>query len=487
MFSGQHTRKALYVLSYCLPSLGRSILFAPLLILGGLYAKYFGLSLAEIAFALFLARMVDAVSDPIIGSWSDRLKMRYGTRKPMMAVGVLLMGPCAYFLYVPLEEVGATYFAFWYIAFYLAYTIAFIPYTAWGNEFTADSNEKVTVFSGLHVTANLGVAIFYVLPLLPLFETTEITPSILKAATVLGSGLLVLGMFIALWLVPDDLSSTQRVVIKQSFTQAALDVVKQLMSMGQNKPFLNYLAATLFAGIATGMYGSLMFVYVDAYLEMGEVFSKASLLNVSAGLASVAVWYFLCRKIYKAKVAAICMFFFCIAFLAAGSLRPGTSHELLYAFFFLVGCLASGNAVTSGPLLCDVIDYGALGTGRLQQSGQYFSMFSFIVKMEAAIGGAVGFFIAGLFGFEVNAAVHSESSVAGLRAAAFWLPAFFMVCSSCLYLNLRLNENRMDVVRRRLKQKQDRSQNVAGRAIAEHVAGNRRSIANKASTQSAYR
>lgn len=110
------------------------LLFAPIAILTGIYAKYFGLSLIELAGITLLARIFDAVTDPLVGYWSDRVRERGGTRKGIILVGGLIMMPLSYFLYVPFAaEDGAVslmYFAGFYVAFYWAVTLFQIPYIA---------------------------------------------------------------------------------------------------------------------------------------------------------------------------------------------------------------------------------------------------------------------------------------------------------------------------------------------------------------------
>lgn len=58
------------------------------------YSGELGISLAAIASMLFIARMTDIVTDPIVGYLSDHLKGPWGRRKPFVAAGtpVLLIG-----------------------------------------------------------------------------------------------------------------------------------------------------------------------------------------------------------------------------------------------------------------------------------------------------------------------------------------------------------------------------------------------------------
>ena len=116
-------------LAYAIPSVGMGLMLGPVVVLGGIYAKHYGLTLASIASVMLFARVFDAVTDPIIGYYSDRWRIRTGTRKPFMLLGAIFLVPCSYFLFVPGGEVSIAYFAAWYFAFYLALTC--LLYLTW--------------------------------------------------------------------------------------------------------------------------------------------------------------------------------------------------------------------------------------------------------------------------------------------------------------------------------------------------------------------
>ena len=152
---------------------------------------------------MLVARLFDAVTDPLIGYYSDRQRVKTGSRKTLILLGAVTLVPCSYFLFVPHEGVSIAYFSFWYITFYLALTIFFIPYMAWANEFTETSDDKTRVFSLVYVAGQGSGALFYMLPLLPLFATREVTPEILKVSVFLAVGFLVSGIMLAFKVIPN--------------------------------------------------------------------------------------------------------------------------------------------------------------------------------------------------------------------------------------------------------------------------------------------
>ncbi|MDB4077713.1 MFS transporter, partial [Porticoccaceae bacterium] len=122
-------------LAYTLPVLGTMFLLGPIPIVQGIYAKYFGLSLAVIASLVLATRLLDALTDPLIGYLSDRAKACTGTRKVFIAIGAMLFLVSAYYLFVPVDPttinkgstVSGTYFFIASFFFYLGLTLFDIP------------------------------------------------------------------------------------------------------------------------------------------------------------------------------------------------------------------------------------------------------------------------------------------------------------------------------------------------------------------------
>ena len=56
------------------------------------YNQVLGLSGSATGFVLFLSVLWDAISDPLVGTWSDRFNSRWGRRHPFMVAGAIPLG-----------------------------------------------------------------------------------------------------------------------------------------------------------------------------------------------------------------------------------------------------------------------------------------------------------------------------------------------------------------------------------------------------------
>ena len=460
----QKTKSSILIksLAYAIPSIGMVFILVPVAsVLGGVYAKHFGLTLTTIATVVLIARFFDAITDPIIGYYSDRSRIRTGSRKPFMLVGAFLLVPCSYFLMVPGGEVSTAYFVFWYLAFYLAYTIFGIPYLAWINEFAVDTKEKTLVFSVNAVVAQGGGALFYLIPLLPFFSTTEITPQILQVTVITGAVLLVPGLLIALKVVPDGPPPKPVPETTNASTRLAQvsDVIK---SMLKNKPFVLFVMTFMCLGVGTGMWLGMFFIYVDSYLQLGEEFAEISLWGMVVGVLAVPVWYRVTlitgkRNAWLAGMTILMVVFFCTSLLSP----EGSGYYELLALNALMVFGSGSMAVIAGPMLCDAIDFGRL-KDHVERNATYFSIFLLLSKMQGAIGGALGMGIAGWFGFDVLASEQTSSGLLGLHLGVAWLPALFMAMAMFFIALMPLTEGRMIVIRKRLAARDRHLTEMAG-------------------------
>ena len=95
------------------------------------FTNVFGLTVADTATLMLIARMFDVVTDPLMGSLADRTQSRWGTYRPWLIFGAVPLGLIfALLLYTP--DLGLTGKRIWAYTFYLlmmvVYTAVNVPY-----------------------------------------------------------------------------------------------------------------------------------------------------------------------------------------------------------------------------------------------------------------------------------------------------------------------------------------------------------------------
>ena len=199
-----------------------------------------------------------------------------------------------------------------------------------------------------------------------------------------------------------------------------------------------------------GMWFGVYFVYIDSYLEMGSVFAKISSLSLLGGLLSIPLWHYLSVHFGKKVGLMVAMIAMLLCFLAVGQLESGqVSFERLFSLIFILMFFSASLQVIVPMLLSDIIDYGRL-RDNAEVSAMYFSTYTLMMKMQFAIGGALGLAVVGLFGFDLTLEKQAEIAVIGLHLSVSWLPAIFLALAAIFVYVIPLNERRMKIVRRRL-------------------------------------
>ncbi|MCY4565802.1 MAG: glycoside-pentoside-hexuronide (GPH):cation symporter, partial [Gammaproteobacteria bacterium] len=122
------------------------------------YTDVFGLSAAAAAGVMGVARLVDAVTDPMMGGIAERTRSRWGRLRPYLLFGALPLAALAVLTFtVPvLDYLGKLWWAYiTYTAFGIAYTVVSIPYSALTASLTSDHDER-TVLSTIRMACAFG-------------------------------------------------------------------------------------------------------------------------------------------------------------------------------------------------------------------------------------------------------------------------------------------------------------------------------------------
>ena len=433
--------------AYGLPLLAVSFLYGPIGILQGMYAKHFGLTLTAIASVLLIARLFDAVSDPLIGYFADRYYARRGHRKPFVVAGGLLFIVASWFLYVPPIGVSAGYFLVLFLAFYLAYTLFEIPHLAWGSELTSDSREKNRVYGLRSLFVFIGTLLFYTMPLLPWFDTNEFTPETLKWSVLVAGSCMLPLLYFSIKTLPSSKQPSHHECHPQPKKENVRVVLQAVFT---NKPLLTLTAAHICTGFGSGMWFTLLFIVVDAYLGLGAQFAMVYAMSFAFGILSLKFWY-LCANRWGKQIAwMVAMALSSLGLLCMGLLSPENTdwRALLVCMTLITSGFACFSFIVPS-LLSDIVDYGTWKFGA-DRAATYFSLFTFVNKSVGALGGALALALAGWVGFDPTLGAHDDLVISGLRYAIAWIPALFILLSIFFIARIPITAKRHLIIRRRL-------------------------------------
>lgn len=336
------------------------------------YASDLGLSLGLIAAILFATRAIDAISDPLIGHWSDATGNRRGfvaAALPLLALGMLgLFHPPAD------RSLAALWLTCMVIVTYLGFSLASIAYQAWGAGLSADPHERTRVSAAREVFSLIGVV------------TASAMPHFLGGENAQG-----LGRFAVVFAVLVVVCGAATLLLAPRPPAAPpahrVRLVDSLRTPLANPGFRWLVAVFVLSGIAASIPSTLVLFFIDDVLEASGYTGLFLVLYFLAGAVGMPLWVALSRRIGKKGAWLVGMAMSVAAFVWAYGLGAGD----LYAFGAI--CILSGLALGAdlalpASILADVVDRDARA-GELRPDGSYFGFWNLIAKANLAMSAGI--------------------------------------------------------------------------------------------------
>ena len=374
-------------LSYGLLGLPLAFVALPLyVILPNHYAREFGAPLALLGLVLLAARLVDAVLDPIIGRWCDRLFARSiaavlgasAASAVVLALGLwgLLFPPAA------VREAGTTVLLAWagllMAITYTAYSVVAVAHQSWGARLGGNEAQRSRVVAWREGLSLLGVLIAAVLP----------------ATLGLGATVSTFAVLLTLGWWAWSRSATP-IAIKAAGPATSLDA-----SPLRQPAFLRLLAVFVINGTASAVPATLVLFFVQDRLQASPSVEPAFLATYFLCAAlSIPLWVKLVARIGLARTWLVGMALAVAVFIWAATLGAGDVVP------FLIVCALSGIALGTDLTLPSAMLAGLIGQlgERGQREGAYFGWWSFATKLNLALAAGLALPLLALFGYEPGA------------------------------------------------------------------------------------
>lgn len=344
----------------------------------GLHLLYFytdrkGLSPALAGLAFFLALVLDALTDPLIGNISDRARFRSGRRRPFFLTSIP-MALC-YFLLLSPPDLKTGLFA-WFLGFYFLMLTARKFYeTAYGAlmpELTLDYDERTRLSTYRSLLGTAGDISGALLPFGASYlfarDTDFRVTGAVCAIVVAGGAMLAYAML------------RER---SEFLTLGRYNLVEAIKSTVRNRPFMILLGATTLAVMAINI-PTVLLRFLAKYWMHDENAAARWLIGYFAGsVISYPFWFRITLSIEKKPAFVVAMVCNALCSLAFMLMSP-TSFTAMYFLMFASGFSAIGIWVTQMAASADVIEWDEERTGH-RQEGVYGSISSMWIKISVAI------------------------------------------------------------------------------------------------------
>ena len=381
------------------------------------YTDVFGLSAAAAAGVMAVARVVDAVTDPLMGAIAERTRSRWGRLRPYILFGALPLGVSGVLTFASpdFSDSGKLWWAYLtYIAFSMAFTVVAVPYAALTASLTADYHER-TVLSTIRMACAFsgGLAISVGMPILVGRFDSEAEGYFWSMLIFAALATPLLAWTFAQTEERIQPPPAQRLAIRDSlravFLNPPLLVVMVMFSCGM----LSFTVRQ-----ATAIY---YFKYNLERPDLIETWFLATLSIMFVGLVFTPRLADRYGKPGGILIGAV------VTIAAALGLyfTPYDEIELIFLWGCLMALGGTPIAVLGWAMIPDTVDYAQARFG-VRADGSVFAMSSFFQKLAKALGGAGVAAVLALAGYMANVE-QTPAALGAIRGLMTLAPAAIMV------------------------------------------------------------
>ena len=420
---------------YALPAFVLALPTIPaFILLPSFYAETMGLGLATVGVIFLGLRVLDVISDPILGYASDHIPPRFGKRRLPMAIGALIGAPALIMLFSPETGVTAGYLIGWGALLYLAWTAVQIPYVAWAVELEQGYAARAQLngyregagLLGIMATGAVGVVLVS-------FTEQDRFQIIAWITVILGCGI----FYATLRFVPDG---------RPIFS----DKSRTLSFPWNNKIFLRVLTAWFLNGLANGLPAVCLPLFMTHILAASDT-DQAVLLFIYFLSAVIGIqgWIWLSRLYTKHSVWCLSMVMACVVFLAVPFISTGD------VFLFGIVCILTGLTLGSDLALPPAIQADCADWDRLrfrkERTGTLFAYWSMSTKLALGLAVGIAFPVLAWFGLDDQTQMASDQSKVALVVIYSVIPIVLKLIAIIMMRNFPIGPKQHLAINRRLE------------------------------------
>ncbi len=406
---------------------GNFVYQSVLLLLGFFYTEIYGLSATTVASIFLVVRIVDAVTDPIMGGIVDRTNTKWGKYRPYLIILAIPYAVASVLVFtVPdFGPEGKVIYAYaTYTTLMLLFTATNIPYGALTGVMTSNPKERASINATRFMFATGGglVVTSLVLPLTTIWDNPAIG---YRNAMIIMAVLSVLLFMICF--------ATTKERVKGMEDEKG-NLYQDLKFIFKNDQYRLVALATLVMVTAQTIKNTTQMFYITLYVENAATYSAWFLSIWMIGGMIGAQLAAKLLDVMDKKKAYIVLLYLCAVMSAISFVVGNSNIVLIMVIQFFVGFFNQMIAPIWFTFTADAVDYGELKfKKRLDGLTLSFTLFS--LKMGLSVGGALALAIMGYYGYQSGGVQQSAEATNGILVVFSIVPAIVFVITA-LVVNL---------------------------------------------------
>lgn len=444
---------------------GRKLAFAVCDLFGGgsfniinfLYPAFMavtvGLSAYHMGLVMLIARIWDAITDPLMGRISDATKSPLGKRRLYLVIASPLIVLTFFLMFYPyaFDSVTARFLAVLisYILFCTVQTMVMIPYYSLSSEISSDYQQRASANS-----LRLGFSIFSSI-------LCVAVPGMITSAYEGGRGYIVMslifGTLFGASVLITGLFAREEIQTPPVRHKASL---RDWFKFFKVKPFRQYLGMMLCLQMTMAIMSSLFFFYIDYYVRASDTAAGNSVMLGTLGAALMFFMQIIALPVYlkmiarkgKAYTYRFGSAIWILGGLAILLVRPNCPDWQIFVLAAVLGFGISAPGLVPHTMFGDVADVVQLALGE-REEGSISGIVNFLNKVVQGFGLALVMALLGVFGFkesyyvtdaltgvtsQVLITAQPESAQLAIRLVFSLAPLVLMTLGSLISLRYRV-------------------------------------------------
>ena len=421
------------------------------------YSNIIGLNPGLAGLAIFIALCFDAVTDPLMGTISDRTNSKYGRRHPYMMISFMPMSLGYILLFAPRQDwdMSQNDLFLWMTIFTIitriGMTLFDIPHRAFGGEVTKDYEERTLLMSWREMigwvaglsNAFLGYGIFFAST--PEYPQGQLNPDAWFPFALTGAVFMIISVLYSSFSTKDEIKDLS----KWNGNIALYEIFNELKIAVTNKAFLIFFFGNLFLSLAWGLANTLT-LFVNTYFWEFEATQIKYFLPIYL-IATLLAFYITPRIVKVLEKRTVVL----IAIAGVGFLSPvafimynlgltpekGSLQLVLFISIFLVFLITFNvmGIMVRDSMVGDIADEVELQSNK-RQEGILFATVGFMQKLNAGLGS----FFAGLVLNYINfdRANHTAEQAYTLAFIQGPVTTLLMIVPFIIFLGYSLSSSR---------------------------------------------
>ncbi len=398
---------------------------------------------ATVGVVFALGRLWDAVSDPIVGTWSDRTRTALGRRRPWMFAGIPLLVVSLLMIWIPPVSLAGSAQVAWItvslFAFYTAFTCYMVPHQSLGSELSRDHHDRSRIFGVQSASFTVGIMLAFA----GIQYVTLATDPRGAAAR-----LIVVWVFVmATVLLVPPLRVRERPEHQGRGGQSSFRAMGDVL---RSRHARRLLFVQFVQMLGTGVIGILSPYLVLYILREPDLIGPLPAVFVVFSVASIPFWIRMSRRFGKRDTWAVSLVGGAVAFSGVFFVHEG-DVGLIFAILVLAGISLGAGGMIGPSILADVIDADELASGE-RKEGAYNAAWGFAIKSSKALVILFTGMVLQFSGFEPNVDQSDETKLA-LRSLYAGLPFFTFLAAAKVLRGFGLDEAEHARIRAELDQR----------------------------------